>query len=149
MSESPKCVMQSPPPLPATEAEPLGRDAIFAVDDQSIQPLEVPEWGGTVYLRVMTGEERDEYENGMVNPATGKLTKRDNFRARLAVIVLCNEDGERLFTPGDVGKICKKGGKALDRIFAAGTKLNGMTEDDVKEIKGNSESGQSEDSGSA
>lgn len=141
------CEMKARAP-DAEPGEPLGRDAIFAVEDRQIIPLEIPEWNGTVFLRVMGGKERDSYENSLVNPATGKLTRRDNYRARFAVLVLCNAEGERLFGDGDVKKLSGKSAKALDRIWDAGTKLNGMTDEDIEEIAGNSESSQSEDSGS-
>ena len=38
------------------------RESIIAANDLKRESVEVPEWGVTVYVRTMTGEERDQYE---------------------------------------------------------------------------------------
>ena len=40
----------------------LTADQILAADDMGLKEVNVPEWGGSVYIRVMTVGERDEYE---------------------------------------------------------------------------------------
>jgi len=63
----------------------LTRDAILAANDTKLVPVEIPEWGGTVYVRPMTGAERDSYDMEMV--ATGKP---ENLRGRMAVRTICD-----------------------------------------------------------
>ena len=54
-----------PAGLPGPEpARPvlLTRDLILKADDIQTREVEVPEWGGTVLIRALTGTERDAYE---------------------------------------------------------------------------------------
>ena len=41
----------------------LTKDQILAADDMGMLKLAVPEWGGDVYIRVMSVGERDASEN--------------------------------------------------------------------------------------
>jgi hypothetical protein len=125
------------------------RDQILGASDAKVIPLEVPEWGCKVHLRVMSGSERDRFE---ASTAEDKRTGRknlDNIRARFAVLVLCDEKGERLFADGDAAALGKKSAAALDRILEEGSRLNGIGEQDVRELEGKSASGQSVDSGTS
>src|SRR5688572_17981670 len=58
----------------------LTKEQILAADDRPTVPVETPEWGGTVYLRVISAMERDVYESEIVE---GKRVNYDNIRARL------------------------------------------------------------------
>ena len=44
----------------------LSRDEILAADDIQIELLEVPEWGGSIFVKGMTGAERDRFEAGVI-----------------------------------------------------------------------------------
>ena len=44
----------------------LTRNEILAVDDLQTQKVDVPEWGGSVYVRGLTGSERDALEASIV-----------------------------------------------------------------------------------
>ena len=44
----------------------LSRDEILAASDLTKELVEVPEWGGSVYVRAMTGTERDSYEESVL-----------------------------------------------------------------------------------
>jgi hypothetical protein len=69
----------------------------------------------------------------------------------VAVLSVCDAAGVRLFDhdKDTVAKMSKKSGRALERIFQAAVKLNRLDDKSVKALEGNSESGQSDDSGSA
>lgn len=126
----------------------LSRDAILSASDSKVEPLAVPEWGGTVYIRTITGGERDGVEYALSkDPATGRY-RQDNFRAYFAMLVLCDESGSRLFKLQDIPALAKKNGAALERVVEAALKLNRFSEDDVEEMTKNSSSIQDEDSGS-
>ena len=46
----------------------LTRDAITASGGTSLKCwVEVPEWGGCIYVRTLTGTERDAFESSVVN----------------------------------------------------------------------------------
>ena len=51
----------------------LTRDQILAVSDIQTEEVHVPEWGGTVLVRGLTGAERDEFEAGMATPQGNRV----------------------------------------------------------------------------
>ena len=40
----------------------LSRDDILGSDDLRLERVDVPEWNGVLYVRVMTAGERDQFE---------------------------------------------------------------------------------------
>lgn len=113
----------------------LSKDAILGADDLITEDCEVPEWGGTVRVRMMTGAERDAFEESL-SRTKGKSVRANlaNLRARLVARTVVGEDGKRLFTDAEAGVLGQKSAAALDRVFDAARKLNGMTEKDVEEL---------------
>lgn len=124
----------------------LSKSAILAADDRKIIPIDVPEWGGQVFLRAMSGKDRDSFENELVNEKqTGRIA---NMRALLCVRVICDESGARIFDDGDVAALGEKSAPALARVFTAATKLNGIGSEAVAEVGNGSAPVQSAASGS-
>lgn len=113
----------------------LSKDAILGADDLITEDVEVPEWGGTVRVRMMTGAERDAFEESL-SRTKGKSVKANlaNLRARLVAKTVVDEAGKRLFTDAEAGVLGQKSAAALDRVFDAARTLNGMTEKDVEEL---------------
>lgn len=116
--------------------ETLTKEAILAKQDLATELVSVPEWGGHVYVKMMTGIERDAWESSIVG-TTGNQRNLNNIRARLVALTACDDQGCRLFSDADVGELGKKSAKALDRVFAAAQKVNALTESDIKELEGN------------
>ncbi len=51
----------------------LTKDDILGADDLATEDVEVPEWGGCVRVRALTGTERDAFEAAMFRmPKPGK-----------------------------------------------------------------------------
>lgn len=128
----------------------LSRDEILKADDIKTEDVAVPEWGGAVRVRTLSGVERDEFEQTMLK-ARGPDTDANvrNIRARLVCASMIDEEGKQLFPAiNDVERLGEKSAKALSRVYDAASKLSGLTADDVEDLAKNSESGQSEDSGS-
>jgi hypothetical protein len=116
----------------------LSKGDIFNVRDRATEPVDVPEWGGRVWVRTLTSAERDEYEAGMVRVVKGKAEPNvANARARFVALVCCDEQGQRLFDDDDAGQLGDRGSPAIDRIFEAGKRLNRMNAGDVEDAKGN------------
>ncbi|WP_223833095.1 hypothetical protein [Streptomyces venezuelae] len=104
-------------------------------DDLKTEDVEVPEWGGTVRLRTLTGEQRDAFEQSMVETKGGKQKQNlANFRARLIAKCVITKDGELMFSPPDIKPLGQKSAAALSRVFDACQKLNGFSESDVEEL---------------
>jgi hypothetical protein len=113
----------------------LSKDAIFAADDIKTEVVPVPEWGGEVMVRGLTGKARDQWEAGM-QVRRGKRYEADmtNFRARLVVLCVVDEKGQLLFHAGDIDSLAGKSGAALDRLYSKAAELSGISEKDVDDL---------------
>lgn len=100
--------------------------------------VEVPELGGSVIIRALSGKERDKFEGESVT-GKGKNTEYNyrNIRARLVAATAVDEHGNKLFTPEDVSKLGDISAGALSRLFDVARELSGMTEKDVAELAEN------------
>ena len=113
----------------------LSREDILNVSDLVIERVPVPEWGGDVFVRGMTGEERDNFESTIVQlKEKNRVVIMRNIRAKLCSWSVCDESGKRLFSQSDVEELAKKSAAALQRIFKVAQRLSGITEDDVNEL---------------
>lgn len=123
----------------------LSREQILAVDDLPGEEVDVPEWGGAVLVRGMTGTERDRFEMAMYlakDDLEGKLI----LRARVVAWCTLGEDRKPLFTPKDVEWLGAKSGAALDRIFTVAQRLSRIEEKATAEAEANFEPGRNGDS---
>lgn len=113
----------------------LSREDILNAPDLETEEVEVPEWGGMVLIKGLTGQERDEFEASVVD-RRGKKVKMnmDNLRARLVALSVVDGEGKRIFRRTDVEALGKKSAAALDRVFSASMRLSGMREEDVEEL---------------
>lgn len=126
----------------------LSRDAILAADDLDTDDVPVPEWGGTVRIRTLTGTERDQFESSIVH--FGRNGSREmrlqNLRARFVALVIVDADGNRVFSDKDVKQLGGKSAAALQRVWDAGRKLSGLSDEDVEELVEDFDEDQSGDS---
>jgi len=116
----------------------LDKKAFLNSDDLPREEVEVEQWGGSVWVRTLTGTERDQFEASCIK-SKGKNSgvNMENIRARLCVLTICNETGERLFDARDIDALGKKSAMCLDLIFSVAQKLNGLGVDDVESLAGN------------
>lgn len=128
----------------------LTEDQVLAADDRCIERVEVPEWGGVLYARVVEGAELDAFQQSL-HKGQGKDQWLDmaNFRARFVQLVACDKHRKPVFSVARTVELGKKSARALDRVFTVGQRINGLTEAEMKDIRGNSEGGPSDDSGSS
>lgn len=115
----------------------LDRASILGSDDREIERVPVPEWGGFVFVRNLSGAERDQYEadsiryNRKGEPAGANL---ENARSRLLVMTICDQDGDLLFTPADLEALGRKNSRPLDRLFDVSCRLSGIGEAELEEL---------------
>ena len=127
----------------------LNKQQILAVRDIKIEELYIPEWDGSIYIKTMTAEERDKFEEAIFIKDSGKRkTDLSGLRAKMCAFVICDEEGNRLFSEAEVEALSKKSAAALTRIFEKAQEISATREDDVEEMAKNSESVQGEDSSS-
>ena len=130
---------------------PLSKDQILSANDLPTRTVPVPQWGGDVILKTLNGSEREELER-LINEfkSKGKIPGGKAVRAVAAAMSCVDENtGVRLFTNAEIPSLAKKSGAALDLLLDEILDLNGMTPEAAKELEGNSESDQSDDSGSS
>lgn len=109
----------------------LTRGEILSLDDSPLTRIPVKEWGGDVFARALSADEREEFETF----ASGK--PKSGIQAHLLAICLVDESGNRLFNDDDVIALGKKNGAPVGRIFKSIMKLNAMTDDEMKELEKN------------
>lgn len=114
--------------------------AILDTQDMKFEIVAVPEWGGNVRIRTMSGEERDAFESSIAGE--GKKMNTQNIRAKLVMLTVVNAAGDRIFTKEQIEALGKKSAAALNRVYEASAKLSAITKQDVEELAKNSEDGQ-------
>jgi hypothetical protein len=113
----------------------LTRDGILEQKDLPVEDFEVPEWGGTLRLKTLTGAERDHFEASLVDQRGGKQKMNlQNMRARLVALCAVDEHGGRLFKADDVKLLGMKSARALDRVFERCQEMNGLSDKDVEDL---------------
>ena len=114
----------------------LSREAILGADDRKTEDVAVPEWGGTVRVRGLSGTERDAYEAGIVliSRSGQRSVNLKNLRGRLVALACIDEEGNRLFTDEDAIALGDRSAAALERLFDVARRLSGLSDSDVEEM---------------
>ena len=132
----------------------LNFDDIVASQDKEYEDVDVPEWGGTVRIATMSGEDRDRWELSMMQADDSsergfKLNFDAYSRVRLVAMCLVDDNFNRIFvTKEQIEKLSQKSGKVMDFLYDVAQRVNGITESDIDDLETNSVSAQNGDSGS-
>jgi hypothetical protein len=121
----------------------LTREQILAADDLKSEDVDVPEWGGSVRVIVMTGTARDSFQERMA------LSDKSisYFQNSLLVATATGEDGVPLFTAADMDALRAKSAAAVTRVTNVAERLNGFGVKAVETAEKNSEAAPSGSSG--
>jgi len=121
----------------------LNKDQIFSAKDRQRQWLPLPEWTPDgeqfdetkhgVFVGSMSARDKDYFERLFIEQGG-----RDNARAKLAVLTVQDENGNRLFTDADAERLGQKDAGPLSKIFDAALKVNRMAKGDHEELTKNS-----------
>lgn len=126
------------------------RNAINNVTVGRIEAVEVPEWGVTVYIKEMSGSERDSYQASLIEQGKsfkdGQRLNMTDVTSKLLVRVLCDADGNRIYTNNEFTVLGRQPASVLNRLAEKAREISAMTEKDVDELTGNSESATNDDS---
>lgn len=106
----------------------LNKANILGAGDLAHQDVDVPEWGGSVRIRVMTGAERAQFEAMNVKRTASGGAEFDgtNYLAKLIAMCAVDADGNKLFTVDDIEALGSKNGSVLTRVFRVAQELNGL-----------------------
>lgn len=120
---------------------------ILDANDVRTERIEVPEWGGDVIVRNLTGTERDSYEASMQVQRGNRFEPNPvGARARLVVRACIDEDGKRLFADNQADALSAKNADVLDRLWDRIAELSGITQKASADAEGNSEADPSDGS---
>ncbi|MGH7206891.1 MAG: hypothetical protein ACREI2_11865 [Nitrospiraceae bacterium] len=86
--------------------------------------LEVPEWGGDVYVRVLSAADQMAISDEL--PPT-------EVPIQILLHCLVDESGERIFTDGDQDELAKEDFPIIMRVFSFVAKLNGLSTKELDE----------------
>lgn len=127
----------------------LSRDAILAINDIQQEVVDVPEWGGKVLVRGMTGSQRDQFERTVITTKGKNVeTNWEHFRAKLLVWTIVDAEGKRIFNDSDIVALGRKSAVAMSRVFEVASNLSGLSSEDVEELTAGLKETPSGDSGS-
>jgi hypothetical protein len=97
------------------------------------QKLHIRALGQEVYLLDPTADDRDQFDIWIRD---AKAAGKDivGVRGLVAALLLCDENGERLFGADDADKLGKLPPTALQDIFDIGTKLLAVSDKETEEL---------------
>lgn len=122
----------------------LDRKSLLTKAEFKVEKVEFDD-GTHVFVMEMSGQGRDRFEQSLIKEVKdGKKVTYEraltDFRAKLAVNTLSNEDGVLLLQPNDYGTLSRNMTAAnLEKIVNAAQKLNAITDEDKDELVKNSE----------
>jgi hypothetical protein len=106
----------------------LTKEQILAAQDLVTEKVDTPEWGGEVFVRMMTAAEVLAFH-------AANAAGDDNSFARLAAATIVDEAGNRLFTDDEAAKLREKSHVVMTRVVTAALKLNGLANGQKDELK--------------
>ena len=122
----------------------LSKADILGCSDLRFETVAVPEWGGSVRVRTLSGAERDAFEATLMKTLNGKrVPDMDNLRAKLLAATVVDEEDKPIFGVHDLVALGRKSAVAIDRIFSVAQRLNAMAPESVEESIKNSMPGPS------
>lgn len=118
----------------------ITRKQLLEKDDFQIEKVDLGK-KGHVFVREMTGAERDHFEASILKKVqNGNTTSYEqdfeNLRAKLAVLCVCDQDGKRILKDTDWLPLgLSLGYRSIDKIVDKARELNGIDEAAKKEIQ--------------
>lgn len=115
----------------------LSRDAILDSQDRKKEQVQVPEWGGSLWLWELSAKEYVEFYDEVSRRQ--KSGAKDPYGAVLVYYSARDDEGQRLFTdPADIDRLSEKNALVMTRLSDIAVRINGLGETTAK----NSEAGQ-------
>lgn len=124
-------------PAAASNGKLLTADEILASDDRKTIDVAVPEWGGTVRLRALSGNGFADYAKLCAERAKDSQDAYRMVRETLFHLSAVNDDGSPLFTEDQLQRLGDKSTACLDRCFQAAQRLNALSKAQARELAGN------------
>jgi len=116
----------------------LTKAAILGAQHLPAEEVHVPEWAGpdgddVVYVRGMTGAERDLWEMSQYVIRDGEqVPDQANATAKALVKCIVDAEGNRLFGDRDANELGAQPAVALTRVWRVARRLSGLGPEEVK-----------------
>lgn len=111
--------------VPTATVRELTADDILKTEDLQPEPLDIPEWGGRVWMRRLSAAQGMELGKNIELNKPGSNT-------RVVALGLCNKGGTALFTSEQVEALGKKNLKVLNSTAQKILILNGIVPDPLE-----------------
>lgn len=118
----------------------LSRENLLKKEKFEIEKVELGN-GDFVFVKQMSGADRDKFEASIIEIKSGKkgevetTQKMECFRAKLAVVTLCDEEGNLLLEPNDYETLSENmTARTLEKIVNAAQKLNAISDKDKEDL---------------
>jgi hypothetical protein len=108
---------------------------VFGVEDKLSESLDIPEWGGRIYVRVMSAKERSEIEDLYIKITDAKK-ETGKFRKELIRRTWVDKSGNLMIIDDAVAThMMNKSALIIERIFEKACEVNGFRQKDVEVLK--------------
>jgi hypothetical protein len=126
-------------------------DDIVAASDIRYEYVDVPEWGGRLKLKSLTGEERGKVFTAI--RAHGKQIHDEDeaqsiFYARVIAASAVDEDDKPVIGQKNALALTKKSSSALNRVYKVCARLSGLGDEEIEKAKDDLKRTPSDDTGS-
>ena len=126
----------------------LTREQILAASPR-LKEVEVPEWGGSVFIRPLTIHEQAKLADlGTKYEKSTVVERMKNCTMRLVQWSVCDGNGNTLFEAADLEPLMAKSASAFLRLQDSILALSGLTEESRRELEKNLLSAPSDGPGS-
>lgn len=124
----------------------LSKEEILALAERRETKTVTVDGFGEFVIKELSGTDRDAYEQSIM-----KLDRKGNgtpnlvnARAKLVSRCLVDESGTPMFTSAnDVANLGALPARVLSKLFDEAAEMNGLSEEDVEELLGNSDAAES------
>jgi hypothetical protein len=95
---------------------PLTREAILGAQDRPPKRVWVPEWGGHVWIRTLSGIESERYNYWITENRKPGGPLPSGWMARICQMGLVDEHGNQLFTEADIDALMTRSSSVILRL---------------------------------
>jgi len=116
--------------------DPLDLSGIRAANDLPVTAMDIPEWGGKIFLRPMSNGQADLFSKVASEGAAGE--NPGHAMAVTVALMMCKESGKPMFPNVDEGVklLGEKSSQVVQRIFSKAMEIAGNTEPTAEAGKG-------------
>jgi hypothetical protein len=120
----------------------ITRENFLSRKPRKIEKVEIEELNDHVFVRSLSGAERDAWEDANLVRERGTGKRRNevrfdvrvqNSKAHLITISLCDESGNRLLTDDDVQAVGDQPSTIVNKIADVCMRISGITQEDLED----------------